>query len=830
MAARVDLNEIKNIPEDEFKQNLIEWVEQQDISKELQSKLRSDLITNFGKTALGRQIAVQYQQSQRMVLSSMVLVLNTLVAEFLYDQNCHFSLSVFSSEVPYKNVLPDFEKTRKFRFDSAELNDIMKALALDRSDHKTEILQMYKQPQERDGTLADSSLLFCIIKTLSQTIPVNSQPSKPQNDANLLPQSQEGDNSCHHCKNNPKKSKMDELNSKYYKHFYKYLELLSQHLVEISENTKKFKEPAKSDDQQSRSSLKICELNKRLDKITESLTNLSKSNRKGRKVTEMVKSITRLTNEVEWCSRNVAQYSKINQQTSQNAAESAKSPTRNYTEWLNQVTESAFGQRFVKNLELAQEKAIANEVRRIKEYFNEKYETTRKLIKFHYKQKTFEKFRQTMLRSPVMQSRRDDFNELIDEKLRLLKEKENHWKQNLVRASTQTMTSDEMVLNPSVSNNIQTGNNRVPVGNTNETTLPSSSPKIIPKAKTVNNINKTIELLNEPPRPVEPAIDNMVQVTKNRLHELEIESEQLDKSFHKYLKKQNEEKQFLTDDIDNVWQQYERTRSDMMKTFIVPDRSRKNVTTSIQCHENLTLTDPIVANEPIAVPRNISGTSQFKNPYKILHSNLITTGALNDNSKKQNANSAIPSIIVQEKEYATSADKISQIPVPMQITSIPKKSKENETKTRLRISTSNGDAQSVSNSRDTSPVISSKKAESFEVGQSQQSDTSIRTKGSEIVINSPVSIPSETIGNKFENALTQLSSIEKVEVIEKSNAIIERSAADAVIAERTKDVSSLFEKMEIENASKRSTSSESSVGRKISTGHKSSSSSDEFWK
>ncbi|KAG4065274.1 hypothetical protein HA402_012716 [Bradysia odoriphaga] len=126
MAARVDLNEIKNIPENEFKQNLIEWVEQQDISKELQSKLRSDLITNFGKTALGRQIAVQYQQSQRMVLSSMVLVLNTLVAEFLYNQNCHFSLSVFSSEVPYKNVLPDFEKTRKFRFDSAELDDIMK--------------------------------------------------------------------------------------------------------------------------------------------------------------------------------------------------------------------------------------------------------------------------------------------------------------------------------------------------------------------------------------------------------------------------------------------------------------------------------------------------------------------------------------------------------------------------------------------------------------------------------------------------------------------------------------------------------------------------------
>lgn len=53
MAQKVDLDEIKNIPEDEFKKNLFEWVEQMDISKELQSKLRSDLFQNFGKTALG---------------------------------------------------------------------------------------------------------------------------------------------------------------------------------------------------------------------------------------------------------------------------------------------------------------------------------------------------------------------------------------------------------------------------------------------------------------------------------------------------------------------------------------------------------------------------------------------------------------------------------------------------------------------------------------------------------------------------------------------------------------------------------------------------------
>lgn len=63
-----------------------------------------------------------------MMLSPLVLALNTLVAEFLYAQNCHYSLSVFASEVPYKNTLPEFEKRDKFRFNRSELNEIFTAI------------------------------------------------------------------------------------------------------------------------------------------------------------------------------------------------------------------------------------------------------------------------------------------------------------------------------------------------------------------------------------------------------------------------------------------------------------------------------------------------------------------------------------------------------------------------------------------------------------------------------------------------------------------------------------------------------------------------------
>lgn len=62
------------------------------------------------------------------MLSPMILALNTLVAEFLYAQNCHYSLSVFATEVPYKNTLPEFEKRDKFRFNRSELNEIFSAL------------------------------------------------------------------------------------------------------------------------------------------------------------------------------------------------------------------------------------------------------------------------------------------------------------------------------------------------------------------------------------------------------------------------------------------------------------------------------------------------------------------------------------------------------------------------------------------------------------------------------------------------------------------------------------------------------------------------------
>lgn len=313
---------------------------------------------------------------------------------------------------------------------------------------------------------------------------------------------------------------------------------------------------------------------------------------------------------------------------------------------------------------------------------------------------------------------------------------------------------------------------------------------------------------------------------RNRLQELEIESEQLDKSFHKYLKKQNEEKQILADDINKVWQQYERAKDNMIKTFVVPER-RTVVPTNIHFHENIipvpvsvTTTDDPVA--PVVVERS---TNQFENPYKILRANLALTGSLDTSKSKKEIEiqANVPSLTVHQ-----TADKVSQI--PMKIKSIMKKPMDNEPKIHLRISTSSVNDQPLSEPSDASSYMNlknvSSSAEVAHLSDSKPSDSSIKSKHSEISMKSPQSKRSE--GSRNENHSIHKSNVEPVGATNGSTVVQTGTLAKQRNVD-TEEMFSLFKKIEIKNQSTHSTSSESSEKRNISTGHKSTSS-DDFWK
>ncbi|XP_039437761.1 ankyrin repeat domain-containing protein 26 [Culex pipiens pallens] len=154
-----DFCDLDGITNAEFRDQIKHWIEEQGIHANLQLQMKKDLIDQISRTALGRKINLKLQTHHGIVLSPLVLVLNTLVAEFLYVQNCHYTLSVFSNEVPFKNTLPDFTKSAHFRLDRVELREIFEALGI---DHHAGLVEKY----ESKGSEAGKSLLYIIFKSM----------------------------------------------------------------------------------------------------------------------------------------------------------------------------------------------------------------------------------------------------------------------------------------------------------------------------------------------------------------------------------------------------------------------------------------------------------------------------------------------------------------------------------------------------------------------------------------------------------------------------------------------------------------------------------------
>ena len=102
------------------------------------------------------------QQQSGLLLSSMALGLHTLVAEFLYEQNCHYTLSVFCSEMPHRHTLPDFEGRAEFRFSQEELQQVLTAVL---GEQRETLLQFEQTVHQAYGT-PQQSLLLALLKSL----------------------------------------------------------------------------------------------------------------------------------------------------------------------------------------------------------------------------------------------------------------------------------------------------------------------------------------------------------------------------------------------------------------------------------------------------------------------------------------------------------------------------------------------------------------------------------------------------------------------------------------------------------------------------------------
>lgn len=417
---KIDLNDIVNISEDEFKRQISSWIDERGISRKLQSKLRADLFEHFNRTHLGRQMAEQHSLVHRIVLSPLILVLNTLVADFLYAEDCHFTLSVFANEVPYKNTLPNFEATPArtlFRFTESELKDIFEAIGISKGNEKV-VRQLYSNPIPNGSSeLLNRSLLYCLCRTIANQTQTDrnhdngkAKPFKMRSKNSSTPlatSTQQSFSSSvsiepyRKCSDSKRfRSNYDKfhISSRYLKYVNQYLDILSDRLNKVLEAVNE--KPQKQNKTSADTISQELSLKKDLRKMVGNINRLTKSKGKSKQFQDILNSIEKLSATVEKCSENMEnliQMATINikSKNNDNLVESSsfsnnrKNRLNNmdYVTWLKELKTSDNGKKFIDRLESSIQKAMEKERTNMQKLYDEKTNNYRMLIRLHYKQK-----------------------------------------------------------------------------------------------------------------------------------------------------------------------------------------------------------------------------------------------------------------------------------------------------------------------------------------------------------------------------------------------------------------------------------------------------------
>ncbi|KAH8303943.1 hypothetical protein KR044_000409, partial [Drosophila immigrans] len=154
---RLQLEHLAQLSQQDFEREFRTWMAQEGIEGKVQAQVRMDLIHSFNSTSLAGKLLRKASASacgtaEQPQCLPMVLALQTLVAEFLYAHNLHYTLSVYCSELPQRpNQLPDFESRAAFRFSRQELQQLLSALLGEHSEQPQlgeQVLRLYADEQK----------------------------------------------------------------------------------------------------------------------------------------------------------------------------------------------------------------------------------------------------------------------------------------------------------------------------------------------------------------------------------------------------------------------------------------------------------------------------------------------------------------------------------------------------------------------------------------------------------------------------------------------------------------------------------------------------------
>lgn len=300
--------------------------------------------------------------SMRLTLSPLVLALNTLVAEFLYAQNCHFTLSVFCTEIPFRNTLPDFESMRKFRFNNEEIYEIWEAVTGSKANRK----DLHKHVIHSYETNPNISLLLLVLKYLLKKDPLELHKRNAEVQTELqekLNKSISAQASERENKTPPKTAPKDDN----LKHINSYLLKLSDKVLEMTREFEQFtkqRHESRSRNLKSARSREYYNLNKSLERITENMKVMAQSKRKNKRLSNIVESIDNLTQQFGKCAENFENVTKVlssKEKSGTSVEEKSKRAKvkvkekqtetdfgeKSYAEWIHDMRNTENGQKFL---------------------------------------------------------------------------------------------------------------------------------------------------------------------------------------------------------------------------------------------------------------------------------------------------------------------------------------------------------------------------------------------------------------------------------------------------------------------------------------------------
>lgn len=157
----------------EFQHTLRNWYDEKGLQSDLRSYLRLKMINHLKYTEIGHKL-VQKPNNIQSSLSKQAV--NLVVADYLLQNNCHYTFSVFNSET---NILPEFNigilqaNQSVQRFQLENLLNILELVGISKKSRECErICDFYYNSK---GSLP---ILSCLIRLLKNDTVKETKPAK----------------------------------------------------------------------------------------------------------------------------------------------------------------------------------------------------------------------------------------------------------------------------------------------------------------------------------------------------------------------------------------------------------------------------------------------------------------------------------------------------------------------------------------------------------------------------------------------------------------------------------------------------------------------------